>query len=152
MAKELVDAFSAELKGLQRAEKKDINALSMIAEDNKQHAGSLVTAIEKHLMTVSFLGPCTHGNPTEAACSLSSSSQCPAPQKLPALYLLDSIVKNVKDPYVELFSRRLPEVSSRALRRALLGQGYLAYSNRLLPTGVWSSLGFYVAGQACHAV
>lgn len=57
MARELLDAFGAELKGLQRAEKRDINALSMIAEDNKQYAAGLVTTIETHLLNVCYLGP-----------------------------------------------------------------------------------------------
>lgn len=30
--------------------------------------------------------------------------------KLPALYLVDSIVKNVKEPYIGLFSRNLSQV------------------------------------------
>ena len=39
------------------------------------------------------------------------SGQCPSSAKLPGLYLIDSIVKNHKEPFISLFARNLPLVS-----------------------------------------
>ena len=36
--------------------------------------------------------------------------QAPSSGKLPTLYLVDSILKNVKDPYISLFCRNLIQV------------------------------------------
>jgi hypothetical protein len=38
--------------------------------------------------------------------------QCTPQARLPALYLIDSIIKNVKEPYITLFSKRIEHVSS----------------------------------------
>ncbi|WIA19514.1 hypothetical protein OEZ85_004125 [Tetradesmus obliquus] len=85
-----MDEFLAEygsvLRGLVRNEKAQINMLSMLAEDNRAFAEGIVRLIEQHILT------------------------CPPPAKLPALYLVDSIIKNVGDPYISKFSERLPEV------------------------------------------
>lgn len=58
--------------------------------------------------------------------------QCPAPAKLPALYVVDSIVKNVKEPYLSLFGNRLAEVSFKSSQRVpLLDWLVCAHAERL---------------------
>lgn len=36
--------------------------------------------------------------------------QAPSNAKLPVLFLLDSITKNAKEPFIQIFSRNLPQV------------------------------------------
>lgn len=52
---EFVAEYSALLAQLKRNEKRDINVLSMLAEDNKQHAPAIVDAIERHILRVRSL-------------------------------------------------------------------------------------------------
>jgi hypothetical protein len=49
---EFVAEYRDLLAQLKRNEKRDINVLSMLAEDNKQHAPAIVRAIEKHILVV----------------------------------------------------------------------------------------------------
>lgn len=121
-----VAEYNAVLKGLVRNEKPQINMLSMLAEDNKDFAAGIVGVINQHILTVSHSHPhmLYAASPNDCMCghrkvSIQHSSplplrsrcvQCPPPAKLPALYLVDSIVKNVGEPYKSKFSERLPEV------------------------------------------
>ncbi|KAF8058936.1 CPK9 [Scenedesmus sp. PABB004] len=83
---EFLAEYGSALRGLQRNDKTRINTLTMLAEDNKAFAEGIVGCLERHILT------------------------CPPPAKLPALYLVDSIIKNVGDPFKAAFSARLPEV------------------------------------------
>lgn len=38
--------------------------------------------------------------------------QAPSNAKLPVLFLLDSITKNAKEPFIQIFSRNLPQARS----------------------------------------
>ncbi|KAF6254623.1 hypothetical protein COO60DRAFT_1703206, partial [Scenedesmus sp. NREL 46B-D3] len=77
--------YGSVLRALVRNDKAQINMLSMLAEDNRGFAEGIVRLVEQHILT------------------------CPPPAKLPALYLVDSIIKNVGEPYKTIFSERLSE-------------------------------------------
>lgn len=81
--------FHAFLEELRSVEKKVIHALTEVARDilktRPQGAGIVATVIIERVL------------------------QAPVHLKLPTLYLLDSIVKLVGEPYVSLFAARLPQ-------------------------------------------
>ncbi|XP_044747755.1 uncharacterized protein LOC123308987 isoform X2 [Coccinella septempunctata] len=83
MVSEDVKAYVSSLADLTFNSKPLINMLTMLADENVAHAAEIVDVVEDHLAKVK----------TDV--------------KLPVLYLIDCIVKNVGGPYNELFSRNI---------------------------------------------
>lgn len=55
MAEEFIVDYKELLRDLSNTEKIKINTLTMLAEDNKPYAQTIVTAIEQHLGQVRFI-------------------------------------------------------------------------------------------------
>jgi len=82
---EFVAEYRDLLAQLKRNEKRDINVLSMLAEDNKQHAAAIVDAIEKHILVVRLLRASLGGRLRIGACLPLFTSRNPHPfPSLPA--------------------------------------------------------------------
>ena len=100
---EAVAVYSGSLSELNSLSKPQIFALTMMAEDNIEYAVQIAACIESHLKSM------------------------PNEQKLPVLYLIDSICKNYPNSsYVELFTQNIVsnfcsvfEVSKEQTRRLL---------------------------------
>ncbi|XP_014476852.1 PREDICTED: uncharacterized protein LOC106745607 isoform X2 [Dinoponera quadriceps] len=82
-SKEIADEYISSLSDLTINSKPLINMLTMLAEDNIEHASAIVQAVETHLQKVR------------------------SDIKLPVLYLIDSIVKNVNGDYLNLFTQNI---------------------------------------------
>ncbi|XP_053398989.1 uncharacterized protein LOC123558235 [Mercenaria mercenaria] len=84
LSEEVVDEYKTSLADLNFNSKPLINMLTMLAEDHEQHAPEIVKVIEDHI------------------------NKCKREKKLPALYLMDSIMKNLeKTSYKSLFSKNI---------------------------------------------
>ncbi|XP_039265316.2 uncharacterized protein LOC120340977 isoform X1 [Styela clava] len=83
MARAVIDDYRTSLEDLTFNSKPHINALTMLAEEYLPHADVIVRLIEAKL------------------------NKAPSNGKLPLMYLMDSIVKNVKKNYVPLFAENL---------------------------------------------
>ncbi|XP_073993969.1 uncharacterized protein isoform X3 [Rhodnius prolixus] len=81
--KDVAEEYTSSLADLTINSKPLINMLTMLAEDYIEHAAIIVQVVEQHLQKV--------------ACD----------SKLPALYLIDSIVKNVGKHYINLFTQNI---------------------------------------------
>ncbi|XGW18045.1 hypothetical protein V3C99_002557 [Haemonchus contortus] len=86
-AKEAAKEYKLTLDELVNNNKTQINLLTILAEDYQQHAASIVETIEKQIYTV------------------------PKAQKLPILYVADSIMKNIPNSdYKDLFAKIIVRV------------------------------------------
>ena len=83
---EVASSYAAELEELTFNSKPIINSLTMIAEELLPHASVLVKVIEDKIRSA------------------------PPDQKLPTVYLMDSIVKNIGGAYKQQFAASVPEL------------------------------------------
>ncbi|WKX98316.1 hypothetical protein Q1695_013752 [Nippostrongylus brasiliensis] len=92
-AKEAAKEYKLTLDELVNNNKTQINLLTILAEDYQQHAAAIVETIEKQIYTV------------------------PKIQKLPIMYVADSIMKNIPNSdYKELFARIIVRVFVHVFR------------------------------------
>lgn len=97
--------YESSLDDLTSNNKPIISSLTMIAEENIHASGVIVEAIENRLRRVIY-----------RFCPHSLESQAKPPHKLPVLYLMDSIVKNIGKDFVSLFSNNIVPLFSESYR------------------------------------
>ncbi len=112
---EVAEDYKNSLEDLTLNSRYEIGNLTVIAKENVDHALAISRVVENHIRNVSALGD------HDVEDILISNSvtrpsgrnviltwiQAPPSRKLPALYVLDSVVKNVGTPYTLFFGRNL---------------------------------------------
>lgn len=110
LAAEVAADFKDSLQDLQMNDRYQISNLTLIAKESTEHALSISRVLEAHIRTVrpgSSNISNRHRLPASFLGFLLTRSQTPPPRKLPALYVLDSIVKNVGTPYTLYLGQNL---------------------------------------------
>ncbi|XP_026740557.1 pre-mRNA cleavage complex 2 protein Pcf11 isoform X2 [Trichoplusia ni] len=98
MSKEVAEEYASSLSDLTVNSKPLINMLTILAEENIDHAGVIVETVEKHLEKV-------HPD-----------------IKLPVLYLVDSIIKNVGGAYTQKFSQSIVNMFTRTFKQVIVDE------------------------------
>jgi hypothetical protein len=109
-AKDDYQDFKVALNDLKLNSKPLINFLTILAEEKMHNAPQIVRAIEERIVEVRI--------ELFRMNSFPSILQTKGDQVLPALYVLDSIVKNLRSSaYVQLFEMRLPVLFANAFNK-----------------------------------
>uniref|UniRef100_A0A1I7U377 CID domain-containing protein n=1 Tax=Caenorhabditis tropicalis TaxID=1561998 RepID=A0A1I7U377_9PELO len=109
------------LAELKNNNKTQINLLTILADDFKDAAAQIVDVIEMHLRT------------------------CAPPQKLPVMYVCDSILKNVAKPneYDALFSKKIINMFEHVFRQGDEKTRSALYKLRV----TWASTGLFIPSK-----
>ncbi|RWS21232.1 pre-mRNA cleavage complex 2 protein Pcf11-like isoform X1, partial [Leptotrombidium deliense] len=91
---EAITEYRASLNDLTFNSKPQINMLTMLADDYKEAAPEIVKCIEQRMNSVS------------------------ADKRLPLLYLMDSICKNINGHYVKLFTQNIVSTFCHVFEKA----------------------------------
>lgn len=117
---EVAEDYKNSLEDLTLNSRYEISNLTVIAKENTEHAMAISRVLENHIKNVSRDQYAVHYDAMTAACqflcfvcfelwkkSVLIVHQTPPDRKLPALYVLDSVVKNVGTPYTLFLGRNL---------------------------------------------